>query len=138
VLLNLLDNAVKYGPRGQTVTVGMGVVNENGRGRRVRLWVEDQGPGIPSQDRDRVWEPYVRLDRDVVEGATGGSGIGLAVVRELVSLHGGRTWLEEAAGGGTRVVIELPAMQAGGGPTASAGAPDAVPAGAAVDESTGS
>jgi signal transduction histidine kinase len=113
VLLNLLDNAVKYGPRGQTVTVGMAATRENGRGPRVRLWVEDQGPGIPAADRDRVWEPYVRLDRDV-DAATGGSGIGLAVVRELVTLHGGRTWLEDAtSGGGTRVVIELPAMPPG-------------------------
>src|SRR3712207_9089842 len=92
----------------------MGAVDD-GRGPRVRLWVEDQGPGIPAKDRDRVWEPYVRLDRDVVEGATGGSGIGLAVVRELVALHGGKTWLEEPAGGGTRVGVELPAMQGGGG-----------------------
>jgi two-component system phosphate regulon sensor histidine kinase PhoR len=111
VLLNLLDNAVKYGPRGQTVTVGVASTEENGRGPRVQVWVEDQGPGIPAGDRDRVWEPYVRLDRDV-EGATGGSGIGLAVVRELIALHGGRTWLEESrAGGGTRVVVELPATR---------------------------
>ncbi len=126
VLLNLLDNAVKYGPRGQTVTVGMAAVRENGRGPHVRLWVEDQGPGIPAADRDRVWEPYVRLDRDV-EGATGGSGIGLAVVRELVALHGGRTWLEDGpAGGGTRVVIELPAMPPGSRQS-DADAADAVP-----------
>jgi signal transduction histidine kinase len=148
VLLNLLDNAVKYGPRGQTVTVGMAATRENGRGQRIRLWVEDQGPGIPAAERDRVWEPYVRLDRDV-EGATGGSGIGLAVVRELVALHGGRTWLEDAAaGGGTRVVIELPAMPPGSGQSGS-GASDAAPARpgegapapapvAAVEETTGS
>ena len=47
---------------------------------RARIWVEDQGPGIPHDDRQRVWEPYVRLNRDV-ESATGGSGIGLSVVR---------------------------------------------------------
>ena len=143
VLLNLLDNAVKYGPRGQTVTVGMGVARENGRGPRVRLWVEDQGPGIPASDRDRVWEPYVRLDRDV-DGATGGSGIGLAVVRELVTLHGGKTWLEDGRSGiGTRVVIELPAMPPGNGES-HAGMTDAalnptarVPA-ASVEETTGS
>jgi signal transduction histidine kinase len=126
ILLNLLDNAVKYGPRGQTVTVGMAATRENGRGPCVRLWVEDQGPGIPAADRDRVWEPYVRLDRDV-EGATGGSGIGLAVVRELVTLHGGRTWLEDArSGSGTRVVIELPAMPSGSDDT-SAGAAGGAP-----------
>jgi signal transduction histidine kinase len=142
ILLNLLDNAVKYGPRGQTVTVGMAATRENGRGPRVQLWVEDQGPGIPAADRDRVWEPYVRLDRDV-EGATGGSGIGLAVVRELVTLHGGRTWLEDGRSGtGTRVVIELPAMPPGSGESAH-GATDAVPApvsrapAASVEETTG-
>jgi signal transduction histidine kinase len=135
ILLNLLDNAVKYGPRGQTVTVGMAASPENGSGPRVRLWVEDQGPGIPPADRDRVWEPYVRLDRDV-EGATGGSGIGLAVVRELVTLHGGRTWLEDARSGtGTRVVIELPAMPSAG---RQPGAPptDPVPVAAPVEETT--
>src|SRR5919202_526424 len=119
VLLNLLDNAVKYGPRGQTVTVGTAAVRENGSGPCVRLWVEDQGPGIPAAERDRVWEPYVRLDRDV-EGATRGSGIGLAVVRELVSLHGGRTWLEDIEpGGGARVVVELPAVRMEPAPAAA-------------------
>jgi signal transduction histidine kinase len=135
VLLNLLDNAVKYGPRGQTVTVGMAASRENGGGPRVRLWVEDQGPGIPAADRERVWEPYVRLDRDV-EGATGGSGIGLAVVRELVTLHGGRTWLEDPRSGtGTRVVIELPAIGTGSGEP-GAGPAHGVPVAASVEETT--
>jgi len=105
ILLNLLDNAVKYGPAGQTITVSSEVV-----GDRARISVEDQGPGIPHTDRLRVWEPYVRLNRDV-ESATGGSGIGLSVVRELVTLHGGRTRAEGAPSGGARVVIELPLTQ---------------------------
>jgi signal transduction histidine kinase len=105
ILLNLLDNAVKYGPAGQTITVSSEVV-----GDRARISVEDQGPGIPHVDRQRVWEPYVRLNRDV-ESATGGSGIGLSVVRELVTLHGGRTRAEGAPSGGARVVIELPLTQ---------------------------
>jgi signal transduction histidine kinase len=105
ILLNLLDNAVKYGPAGQTITVTSEIV-----GDRARISVEDQGPGIPHTDRLRVWEPYVRLNRDV-ESATGGSGIGLSVVRELVTLHGGRTRAEGAPSGGARVVIELPLTQ---------------------------
>jgi signal transduction histidine kinase len=105
MLLNLLDNAVKYGPAGQTITVGSEIA-----GDRARIWVEDQGPGIPHDDRHRVWEPYVRLNREG-ESATGGSGIGLAVVRELVTLHGGRTRVEGAPGGGARIVIELPLTQ---------------------------
>jgi signal transduction histidine kinase len=75
MLINLLDNAVKYGPAGQTVTIGAARVNG-----AVRVWVSDQGPGVPAADRDRVWEPYLRLERDA-NGPVGGSGIGLAVVR---------------------------------------------------------
>ena len=102
MLLNLLDNALKYGPPGQTIVVGSEVA-----GDRARIWVEDEGPGIPHDDRQRVWEPYVRLNREA-EASTGGSGIGLSVVRELAMLHGGRARAEGAPGGGARVVIELP------------------------------
>lgn len=102
VLLNLLDNAAKYGPVGQTITVGSQISADH-----ARVWVEDQGPGIPHEDRHRVWEPYVRLSREA-ESTTGGSGIGLSVVRELVTMHGGRARAESAPGGGARLVIELP------------------------------
>jgi signal transduction histidine kinase len=105
VLLNLLDNAVKYGPVGQTVTVSAGAAGA-GDGR-VRVWVEDEGPGIAPKDRDRVWEAFVRLDRDA-NSAVAGSGIGLSVVRELVALHGGRAWVEGGGGGrGARFIVEL-------------------------------
>jgi signal transduction histidine kinase len=102
ILLNLLDNAAKYGPPGQTITIGSEIA-----GDVARIWVEDQGPGIPHEDRRRVWDPYVRLNR-TAESATGGSGIGLSVVRELVALHGGRTRAEGSPGGGARVLVELP------------------------------
>ena len=102
VLLNLLDNAVKYGPPGQSIIVG--TAHHDGA---VRLWVEDEGPGIPDADRDRIWEPYTRLERGV-ERSTGGSGIGLSVVRELVTLHAGHAWVERGARGGARIVVELP------------------------------
>jgi len=105
ILLNLLDNAAKYGPPGQTITVGSEIA-----GDVARIWVEDQGPGIPHEDRRRVWDPYVRLSRSA-ESATGGSGIGLSVVRELVELHGGRTRAEGSPGGGARVLVELPLNQ---------------------------
>ncbi|HEV8218286.1 MAG TPA: HAMP domain-containing sensor histidine kinase [Gemmatimonadaceae bacterium] len=105
ILLNLLDNAAKYGPSGQTITVGSEI-----SGGVARIWVEDEGPGIPHEDRRRVWDPYVRLNRPA-ESATGGSGIGLSVVRELVELHGGRTRAEGTPGGGARVLVELPLNQ---------------------------
>ncbi|MFL5542711.1 MAG: sensor histidine kinase, partial [Longimicrobiaceae bacterium] len=117
VLLNLLDNAVKYGPPGQTVRVRLEL-----RGLALRLSVDDRGPGVPWEERNRVWEPYRRLARDA-EGATGGSGIGLAVVKDLVELHGGRVGVVEAPGGGARFWIELPyAMHAGPSPAGAAAA----------------
>ena len=106
MLLNLLDNAVKYGPAGQKVRIG--AVRYNGA---ARLWVDDGGPGIPRADRERVWLRFWRLERDR-DSAVAGSGIGLAVVRELATLHHGRAFIDETAptdGAGTRVVIELPA-----------------------------
>jgi signal transduction histidine kinase len=102
VLLNLLDNAVKYGPAGQTVMVGMALFGE-----RVRLWVDDEGPGIPAGERARVFEPFRRL-AGAAEASAAGCGIGLAVVLELVTLHGGRVWADAAPGGGARMVVELP------------------------------
>ena len=108
MLLNLLDNAVKYGPAGQEVRIGAS--RENGA---ARLWVEDGGPGIPRADRERVWVRFWRLERDR-DSAVAGSGIGLAVVRELATLHHGRAFIDDTqpttvGGPGTRVVIELPA-----------------------------
>src|SRR4051812_15819103 len=104
MLLNLLDNAVKYGPAGQEIRIG--ATRENGA---ARLWVDDGGPGIPRADREHVWERFWRLERDR-GSAVAGSGIGLAVVRELALLHHGRTWIADTgADAGTRVVIELPA-----------------------------
>lgn len=102
ILLNLLDNAVKYGPAGQRVTVGMALF-----GDAVRVWVDDEGPGIPANRRARVFDSFFRLGRDV-DSPVAGSGIGLAVVRELTGLHDGRAWAEDAPGGGARVVAEFP------------------------------
>jgi len=111
ILLNLLDNALKYGPRGQRVVVGAG---RNGKGSR--LWVEDQGPGVPAADRERIWDRFERLPRDR-DRAVAGTGIGLTVVRDLAALQGGRAWVEDGEGGGARFVVEVPSSP---GPTAGA------------------
>lgn len=102
-LVNLVDNALKYGPRGQRVTLGAERVNES-----VRLTVDDQGPGVPLADRNRMFEAYERLARDESSERTG-SGLGLTVVAYIVNASGGRVRLEDAPGGGTRAVLELPA-----------------------------
>jgi signal transduction histidine kinase len=116
IILNLLDNAVKYGPAGQTVTVRV-----RAAGDWVRLEVDDQGPGIPAASRRRVWESYYRLARDA-GSAVAGSGIGLSVVMELVLLQNGRAWIVDAAGGGARFIVDLP--NAGPPPPAGPAAPD--------------
>jgi len=102
VIMNLLDNAVKFGPRGQTVTVGLRL-----DGGEAVVLVDDEGPGIPRRDRTRVWEPFRRLERDV-ESRVAGSGLGLAVVRDVVKEHGGRVGVEDAPGGGARIVVRFP------------------------------
>lgn len=100
ILLNLLDNAVKYGPAGQTVRVGLTL-----EGDIARLIVEDEGPGVAEADAERIWEPFKRLA--VAGTATGGAGIGLGIVRQLASLHGGRARVERGAVG-ARFIVELP------------------------------
>jgi two-component system phosphate regulon sensor histidine kinase PhoR len=101
--VDLLDNAVRYGPEGQTVKV----MTESHNGTW-RLTVEDQGKGIPTTERERIFEPYYRMNRDA-RGEKGGSGIGLAVVRGLVEKHGGHVTVDDpAAGSGARFSIELP------------------------------
>jgi signal transduction histidine kinase len=109
ILLNLLDNAVKYGPVGQEVRVTLERAPD---GKSARIVVEDEGPGIPKDRRERVWEPFYRLDRDA-ESAVAGSGIGLSVVRELAAQHGGSATIEDSLVG-ARIVVELPLCRSGG------------------------
>jgi signal transduction histidine kinase len=101
VLLNLLENAVKYGPDGQTVRVEL-----RRAGGDVQLSVTDQGPGVPRDEQESVWRPFTR-GRDAQE--RGGSGIGLAIVREIATEAGGRAWIEDAPNGGARFVVAFPA-----------------------------
>jgi signal transduction histidine kinase len=113
IVLNLLDNAVKYGPLGQTVTVSL-----TGTDATVLVAVEDNGPGVPRGEREHIWEPYYRLGR-ATEASVGGSGIGLSIVRELVTLHAGRVWVEDGSGGGARFVVEFPRAEDPDAPSAA-------------------
>jgi signal transduction histidine kinase len=106
ILLNLLENAVKYGPSDQIVDVKV----HAGSPGMVRLVVEDEGDGIPADQREAVFTPYARLDRDRDSGVAG-SGIGLAVVLELATRQEGSAWAESSMSGGARLVVELPAGQ---------------------------
>ena len=102
IIDNLLDNAVKYGPSGQRVNVGLAMFEEH-----ARLWVDDEGAGIPVRERERVFEPFYRSTLHA-DSSAGGSGIGLAVVKELTDLLEGRVWAESAPGGGARIIVEFP------------------------------
>ena len=102
IVLNLLDNATKYGRRGQTITVRLA-----GSAATIRLEVEDQGDGIAAEDRTHIWERFWRGAPARRAGVTG-TGVGLAIVNDLVRLHGGVATAEEASGRGARVVIALP------------------------------
>ncbi|GEM_PF-934964 len=100
-LQSLLENAVVYA--GADVPVRIGADAAPGM---LRLWVEDEGPGIPEQERERVFEKFYRTP----EGAKvpSGTGLGLAITREIVTAHGGEVRVEEVAPHGARFVVELP------------------------------
>ncbi|MDL2402960.1 sensor histidine kinase [Rhizobium mayense] len=101
MLVNLVDNALRYTPANGRVTVG---VRHDG-GDAV-LWVEDSGPGIPEAERGQVFERFYRIIGTEPEG----SGLGLAIVREVVDGAGGTVTLGDAAGGGLLVTVRLPAV----------------------------
>jgi signal transduction histidine kinase len=99
-LANLVDNAARHA----NSQVHIGTTARTGW---AQLWVDDDGPGIPPADRDRVFERFTRLD-DGRARDQGGSGLGLAVVRSIVTRHRGRVWAEDSPLGGARFTIVLP------------------------------
>jgi signal transduction histidine kinase len=109
VLSNLLDNAIGATPAGGRVALR--VAAENGS---VTFEVEDTGPGVPPDQREAVFEPFLRLDGPRA-WATGGAGLGLSIVRRWVEAQGGRVVLDGAPGGGARVTVTLPASAGGPG-----------------------
>lgn len=104
VIVNLLDNAVKYSRQGEKVTVQVG----NDADQRVLVLVHDEGIGIPAEELPRVGERFYRTDK-ARSRAAGGSGLGLAIAQALVEAHGGLLWLESQEGQGTTVAFILPA-----------------------------
>ncbi len=103
VLTNLLSNALRYAPENGHVTVRAAKI-----GSKLRLSVEDDGPGIAPQDVPFVFERFWRGDKSRSRGS-GGSGIGLAIVRQLIEMHGGTAGVESQVGRGATFWIELPA-----------------------------
>lgn len=96
VLTNLVENAIKYGRTGGRVIIGGTSLGEG----RVEMWVQDDGPGIPAESRERVFERFYRVDR-ARSRETGGTGLGLSIVKHIVQAHGGEVWLKSELGEGT-------------------------------------
>ena len=96
-LTNILENAARFAPPGTQITVAAARWRSG-----VQVRISDQGPGIPKEAEERVFEPFVRG-----EGSTG-TGLGLAIARAIVEAHGGRIRVGASPGGGTAVIIELP------------------------------
>jgi len=125
---NLVHNAITYSPAGATVTVVTTTA-----GAEAVVAVLDEGPGIPAGDREAVFDRFRRVDASRAR-STGGSGIGLAIVREIAAAHGGRAWVDAREGGGSRFCLALPAAAPGGSVVAQRGEVEhEAPAGAVAD-----
>jgi PAS domain S-box-containing protein len=103
VIVNLVDNAIKYSPHGGAVDVAIGQAEDG----LVRVCVRDEGLGIPTSEQQRVFEKFYRLDPNLTLGV-GGTGLGLYISRELVERMGGRIWIEPTLGHGATFAFELP------------------------------
>jgi two-component system cell cycle sensor histidine kinase PleC len=106
ILVNLLSNAVKFSPQGGTIDVSCERMLDGG----VHIAIGDTGPGIPEDKVAQLFRPFQRVDNSYQSGA-GGTGLGLALVRGLVGLHGGRVWVENKKTGGLIAHVELPGRE---------------------------
>jgi PAS domain S-box-containing protein len=108
VLVNLVENAIKYSPDGGKIEVGVEANDTN-----VRFWVRDEGLGIPEGEEERIFEKFYRLDPQMSRGV-GGTGLGLYICNELVTRMGGRIWVETNGKKGSTFIFELRAAEPAG------------------------
>jgi signal transduction histidine kinase len=101
VLVNLLSNANKYAPAGSEV-----VLSVEARDGQMVFTVADSGPGVPAEERERIFEPFYRVRRGSDIGAPG-TGLGLAIARSLIELHRGSIWVEDSPTGGAAFIFTL-------------------------------
>jgi signal transduction histidine kinase len=109
VLLNLLSNAIKFTPEGGKVQV-----RAHAKGEVIEIAVADTGVGIAPEDQDLVFEEFKQVGSDVAKKHEG-TGLGLALARRFVELHGGNLWLESELGVGSTFTFELPMRPGHGG-----------------------
>lgn len=119
-LANLLENALRFSPQGGRVVLGAEALTP-AADHGLRLWVEDEGPGLSPTDLDRAFDRFYRGDP---ARRAGGSGLGLAIAKEIVEAHGGRIAIANRPAGGARVEILLPDVPQGTRPAPPATAPE--------------
>jgi two-component system, OmpR family, sensor kinase len=105
VVRNLVRNAIEH-----TDSEGLVAVHASASGGRLRVTVDDDGPGIPPSERERIFDRFHRADSSRAR-TSGGSGLGLAIARALVEAHGGRIWAADSPAGGARLVFEVPGFE---------------------------
>jgi signal transduction histidine kinase len=104
VVTNYLTNALKYAPAEYPIEVGAKMGHQQGR-----VWVHDEGPGLPPEEQVRVWEPFHRIEGTKVQRTSGiGLGLGLHICRRIIEQHGGQVGVESAPGGGSTFWFTLP------------------------------
>jgi heavy metal sensor kinase len=101
-LMNIVDNAIKYGPRASAIDIWVGTADQRGI-----VTVRDEGAGIAAEHRERIFDRFFRVD-EARSRTAGGSGLGLAIAKWAVEVNGGRIFAEETTGGGAVIRIELP------------------------------
>ena len=101
ILLNLLSNAIKFTPEGGQIYLKAGY-----EGNRLIVRVQDTGPGIPNEEKQKLFQPYYHLSTD--RSGIPGLGLGLAITKQLVELHGGAIWVQSEVGKGSTFSFSLP------------------------------
>jgi signal transduction histidine kinase len=105
VIINLLENAAKFTQQGGTIFLGA-----RHDTHLVRIWVEDNGPGIPAAEQERIFDKFSRLK---LNETVKGMGLGLAYCRLAIQGHGGKIWVESEPGLGSRFIFSLPVLDTG-------------------------
>lgn len=106
VFQNLLDNAIKYSRARGAIEVG---IAPEGDRKAVRVWIRDEGIGVPREQQARIFERFFRA-RNAIQAETDGSGLGLFIVKSIIEKHGGRIWFESAEGKGAAFFITVPVV----------------------------
>ena len=114
VLVNLVENAIKYSPSGTPIGISARVTRDG----ELQLSVEDDGPGVPAADRERIFEPFFR-NQMATESNVPGYGLGLAICRSIVVAHGGRIEVNDRQANGACFSVFLPAPVPAGAPAGS-------------------